>query len=208
MYAAPDRGNWSEYPNIWNEVQGLLEDCPWFKVYDAAELIYQYLENSPDGQKSFQDGLNEVLVGSGIGWEMVNGEIVFRGDETFKVTVSEAGTLIAAAGYDRAAKEIHEALADISRRPSPDITGAIQHSIAALECTARELTGEKSATLGQLLRKLELPKPLDVGVEKLWSYASDKARHIREGEEVRVAEAELIVSVACAACSYLLKRDN
>ena len=42
--------------------------------------------------------------------------------------------------------EIHEALKDISRRPTPDRTGAIQHSIAAMECTAREVAGEPNLT--------------------------------------------------------------
>ncbi|WP_027053670.1 AbiJ-NTD4 domain-containing protein [Mesorhizobium erdmanii] len=35
LFVAPDRNNWSEYPNIWDEVRGLLEDCEWFKVYDT-----------------------------------------------------------------------------------------------------------------------------------------------------------------------------
>ena len=30
----PDESNWSEYPNIWGEVQGLMYRCEWFKVYD------------------------------------------------------------------------------------------------------------------------------------------------------------------------------
>ena len=34
LLAAPDRSNWSEYPNIWDEVQNHLRDCDWFKVYD------------------------------------------------------------------------------------------------------------------------------------------------------------------------------
>ena len=31
----PDRGNWSETPNIHEENVLLLEQCKWFKVYDC-----------------------------------------------------------------------------------------------------------------------------------------------------------------------------
>ena len=36
----PDRSNWSEYPNIWGEVEYLMDSCPWFKVYDIIEELY------------------------------------------------------------------------------------------------------------------------------------------------------------------------
>jgi hypothetical protein len=87
-----------------------------------------------------------------------------------------------------------------------DRTGAIQHAIAALECTARDITGEPNATLGTLIAKLNLPKPLDMAVEKLWGFSSDRARHLREGKSVDDDEAELVVSVACAVCAFLSKR--
>ena len=36
----PDPGNWSEYPNVWDEVQGLMYGCEWFKVYDIIEVMH------------------------------------------------------------------------------------------------------------------------------------------------------------------------
>jgi hypothetical protein len=133
---------------------------------------------------------------------------VFRGDETFAVTTKEAAAILEGSGRGVAANEIHEALKDISRRPEPDRTGAIQHAIAALECTAREVTGETRATLGALLPKLGLPKPLDAAVGKLWGFASDRARHLREGQNPDDLEAELVVSVACAVSAFLAKRTR
>jgi len=50
--------------------------------------------------------------------------------------------------------KIHEALQDLSRRPQPDLTGALQHALAALECLARDVTGENKPTLGQLMRDI------------------------------------------------------
>ena len=57
---------------------------------------------------------------------------------------------------------------DLSRRPNPDITGAIQHAMAALECIARTVCGDGSSTLGALLKRNPdlIPKPLNEAVEK------------------------------------------
>ena len=86
------------------------------------------------------------------------------------------------------------------------MTGAIQHACAAMEATARDLAGDSKATFGQLIKRLDLPKPLDTAAEKLWGYASNNARHGLEGQQVETPEAELVVSVACAVCTYLAKR--
>ena len=40
LLVRPDPYNWSEYPNIWEEVGGLMTDAEWYKVYDIAEALY------------------------------------------------------------------------------------------------------------------------------------------------------------------------
>jgi AbiJ N-terminal domain 4 len=149
LLTAPDPNNWSEYPNIWGEVLGLLKNCEWFKVYDIAEAIWRELEHDGDRQQIFQDELNRFFREKGIGWELKEPDgIVFRGGETFTAATTEAAQVLEDTGRATAANEIHEALRDISRRPTPDRTGAIQHAITALECTARDIAGEPKATLG------------------------------------------------------------
>lgn len=113
---------------------------------------------------------------------MTDGQIVYRGSESFSESTQEAAIILSGAGRTVAANEIHEALRDISRRPVPDLTGAIQHAMAALECTARDVAGTPNLTLGRLIPRLALTPPLDAAVEKLGGYASDRARHIREGQ--------------------------
>ena len=78
--------------------------------------------------------------------------------------------------------------------------------MAALECTARDLTGDKNATLGKIIdRNPDLfPKPLDQAVDKLWGYASENGRHLREDGAPGFAEAELIVNTSAALCGYLM----
>lgn len=209
LLTKPDEDNWSEYPNVWNEVNQLIEECPWFRVYDIAEALYAHLAERYAGEADiFEQKLNEFFIEKGIGWKLADGEIFFRGSEVFAETTADAVTALGDAGHAAAAREVREALHDISRRPEPDVTGAIQHVIAALECTARDVTGKPNATLGKLVPELDLPPPLDAAVTKLWGFASDRARHIREGEEVSIDEAQLVVSVACSLCVFLSRRDG
>lgn len=205
----PDPSNWSDFPNVWDELNNLIGDCEWFKVYDIAEAVYADLSKRFGGdESSFEERLNSYFLENGIGWQMADGKIMYRGSESFSEITRDTVTVLTRSGRSAASNEIHEALKDISRRPRPDVTGAIQHAMAALECTARDVTGKSNATLGKIIPDLGLPPPLDKAVDKLWGYASDRARHIREGSSVTTTEAELVVSVACATCTFLSRIDD
>ena len=43
LLESPDPSNWSEFPNVDNEVQGLLAGAEWFQVYDFIEVIVHSL---------------------------------------------------------------------------------------------------------------------------------------------------------------------
>lgn len=211
----PDSGNWSEWPNVAEEVEGLVDGCEWFEVYDIIEAVHDSLQRLDergveDGPRAarFTREMNAYFRKAGIGWQLVDGRLEVRGPETFEETVKAARDALAKTGRTTAGDELHEALCDLSRRPEPDITGAIQHAMAALECVARDVTGDEKATLGEILKRHPglLPAPLDVAVEKVWGYASERGRHLREGREPETEEAELLVGVAGAAATYLVRR--
>jgi hypothetical protein len=46
LRTTPDRSNWSEYPNVWEECQYLIERCPWYKVYDFVEAVHAQLSRT------------------------------------------------------------------------------------------------------------------------------------------------------------------
>jgi hypothetical protein len=212
LMKAPDPNNWSDYPNVFGEVQDLVESCPWHKVYDIAEEFYQRLNlRDPDNAQEFEQQLNEFFSENGIGWAMDRGKIVVRGSEAFSAVPKQAIEVLQDAGRQTAAREIHEAIQDLSRRPRPDVTGSIQHAMAALECVARDITGQQK-TLGKLIsdhrQTLNLPRPLDEALEKMWGYASETGRHLREGRDPRFEDAELVVTVAAAVSIYLMKAQS
>ena len=210
LHVRPDANNWSEYPNVWGEAQDLVYGCDWFKFYDFVEAMYRSIGNSTRGNGQersthFQEALNEFFVDEGIGWQMIDGELVTRGTETFESNVRGAVEALEEAGRATARDEIHEALMDLSRRPEADLTGAIQHAMAALECVARDVCGDERATLGEVIKRYPgiIPKPLDDSVAKAWGYASEMARHIREGRKPERNDVELIVGLAATVATYL-----
>lgn len=208
----PNSNNWSEYPNINDEVNELIDNCDWYEVYDIIEEAYEVLcESRKTAEaKKFLDTINKFFVKNEIGWQLVDGQIKIRGTDAFEAAVSTAKETLSESGRSTAATEIHEALNDLSRRPNPDLTGAVQHAMAALECVARDVTGDHKATLGNLIKKNPglLPPPLDQVVEKAWGYASERGRHIQEGQNPKPEEAELIVGLASVIATYLSKSNN
>jgi hypothetical protein len=207
LLKVPDRNNWGP-SNVVDEARDLVFDAPWFRVYDIAERIHDKLYNQ--GRRAdleFALRLNEVFREHGIGYEMKDGRVIGRGSLAFREATEEAIRLMDAAAKPTAAVEMRHALSDITRRP-PDITGAVQHGMAALECTARDVMGQPSASLGQLLPGLGLTKPLDKGLEGLWGYASQFGRHVAEGKDARFEEAELVVTISSALSVFLLRRNS
>jgi hypothetical protein len=219
LRVAPNRDNWSERPNIDGEVRQNLEDCPWYKVYDVIEAVYERVHASGQqligprneavlASSFFQDEINAHFRERGIGWQFVDGQIEVRGAESFEKAVRGGRDALEEAGKATAASELHEALGDLSRRPDADVTGAIQHAMAALECVARDATGDQKATLGELIKRHPdlFPRPLDQSLEKAWGYASEAGRHLKEGKAPAFEEAELIVGMCGSVCRYLARK--
>lgn len=204
LYCAPDMGNWSEFPNIDYEVRDLLGNCEWFEVYDFVEA----LAGSRSGtQASFEEEVNRYFRIAGIGWQLVEGRLEIRGSEIFEQAVRNGQQELSRQGRSTAAGELHEAIQDLSRRPNPEITGSIQHAMAALECVARDACSGKE-TLGDLVRRNPdmFPKPVDKIVEKAWGYTSNFGRHLQEGKSPEFEEAELMVGISGVLCRYLARR--
>ena len=203
----PNANNWSD-SNVWSEIQNLVYSCKWPKVYDIIEALYEELNIYERGDE-FEEEINTFFIEEGIGWKLSNGQIVTRGQEAFETVVNEAEKALEGSQRPTAASRIHEALQSLSRRPQPDLPGAINHAMGALECVARDLTGDKG-TLGEVLKHHPylLPQPLGTAISKVWGYASNVARHVEEGHEPNREEAELVVGLAATVATYLTRNDQ
>jgi hypothetical protein len=84
--------------------------------------------------------------------------------------------------------------------------------MAALEATARVVANDPQATLGEIISRhsqdLSIPRPLDTALERMWGFASEMGRHLREGRNPNREEAELLLGTASALITYLLQVRN
>jgi hypothetical protein len=218
----PDSNNWS-VPNVWGEVEQLIYQCDWFRVYDFIEAIHAYLLKAEGEQygftseaygqgdsAKFADAINSYCLEEGIGWQLEDGQIATRGSQAFEAAVHTAVSELQSSGRPTAATRIQEALNALSRRPEPDLAGAITHAIAALECVMGDITGDPKATLGDFLKKYpDLEGSLKKALEGLWGYANNEgARHGKEGVVPKREEAELVVGIAASVVTYLGRKNK
>ena len=202
----PNPNNWSPYPNIWDEVEGLVHRCEWFRVYDIIEELHSSMNRARAEQ--FVERINSLFDEEGVGCQLVDGMIQVRGDDAFEAVVGGATDELEDAGLPTAQSELAEAITDLSRRPRADLSGAVHHAMAALEAVAREISGGSKQTLGDIVKgsKGLIPKPLDEATIKMWGYASQHARHGSESRQLDWAEAQLVVGVSAALCTYLVAK--
>lgn len=204
----PDESNFSDR-YVRDEVEQLIHDCEWFRIYDIIEAVYQEFATDADEDAArFAEEINTYFVEEGVGWQLVDGQVVTRGPESFESVVPAATRALNDTGRPTAASHLHEALQDLSRRPKPDLSGAVYHAMGALEAVARDLADNPKATLGQIIKRHPdlWPKPLDSALSHVWGYASNEARHVREGREPNHEEAELLVGLAAALATYLTRK--
>ena len=205
----PNRFQWGENSFMRQEIEEILFDCEWNLVYDLAERIYAALgatdeEDSGARQTAFEEALNEFFLVKGYSWKMKDGLIAYRGGEVFEATLKIAQEALSQHGRETSKLEIAEALLCLSRRPAPDLTGAVQHAYAAMECAARDEVNSTD-TFGRILAQNPqmLPPELVDPVKALWRYGSNNARHLVEGGAMPDREVELVVGIAATLSTYL-----
>jgi hypothetical protein len=108
-------------------------------LYDFIERVYRVIEEwqvDSEGrpEDDFEERINAYFRHAGVGWQLTEGKVSSRGSEAFEVALHRAIPALHETELPTAAREIHEAPKDVSHRPHADLTGAIQHAMAALEC--------------------------------------------------------------------------
>jgi hypothetical protein len=152
--------------------------------------------------------VNAFFIESGIGWQLSQGQVVTRGEQGFEASVRTAVSSLADGGRATASARIREALDDLSRRPRADLSGAIDHSIAAVECVLGDVMGKEKGTLGDRLKEYPFDASLKKAMEGIWGYACNQgARHGKEGVEPERQEAEFVVGI-CSGLATISTTDT
>ncbi len=194
----------------WRSARYAVLHAPWYKVYDLTETANQKLASyGIENADGFRLLINHFFESHGYAYKLTpDGYIEHRGSESFEWTMSSANIALSAARLATAESEIHKAIQSLSKRPNPDLTGAVQHAMAGLECAAKHITNEPKLELGKIVKKHTnlFPQPLGDVVSQLYGFASNNGRHLNEGGEPDFAESELIVGIAAAGATYLARK--
>jgi hypothetical protein len=196
----------------------VLLNCPWFRVYDVIEDVFaqlsfheEQLRTDPDEELRaypLHHRLNDYFRHAGIGWQMVDGKIIARGDDAFERSVHKAESDLAASGRTTAADRIGKAIRNLSARPEPDYSGAISHATGAIECVLNDITGEQMTLGAYLKRHTDLfPPSIKKALDGIWGYSSEEgARHGQEGVEPPGDDAEFVVALSAAVTTFLNRK--
>ena len=211
MLVSPNTNNWSP-ENVRGEVETLLTEVPWHHVYDFAEGVYIAFQNAFRGEAAtgFETKLNNLFRQRGIGFQMREGRIEFRGSSDLEDTIAHAVSVAEGLGLVTTPRALHDARRCLSERPEPNTRNAVYNAVGALEAAARHVSGNERATLGEIIAQHPqlFPGALKKAAEGLWGFASETARHVREGAEIQVREAAMVVGAASSLAAYLLEKDD
>jgi len=126
----PDANNWAEN-DVWNEVDELLEEAPWNKIYDLILQFDEFVLSQCSGKRigpaaKFQKEMNRICAENGIGWELRDGHLVRRVAEAYSRVRGKAPTHLDKAGLANAREELRQAFRAMDQRQNPKVTGAIK----------------------------------------------------------------------------------
>jgi hypothetical protein len=113
---------------------------------------------------------------------------------------------------DMVAFHMNKAVACFADREKPDYDNSIKESVSALEALAQKITGKsgKNATLGKLIKELNLHPCLIQVVDKLYGYTSDGGiRHAKkEGDpDVDFDTAKFVIVTSSALINFITAKS-
>ena len=180
--------------------------CKWYEVFNFLEEISQDTSSLLVGDA--HDWFNSELEKHNSAYRFIDGYIAEITNKE-EISAIEDGLSIK---YQQVKHHLETALKMLSDKESPDYRNSIKESISAVEAVSRQITNNKSATLGDALKKISNAHPaLIQAFQKLYGYTSDESgiRHsLIDESRITYADAKFML-VACAAfVSYLQASAN
>ncbi|MDO9054000.1 MAG: hypothetical protein Q7U37_08755 [Gallionella sp.] len=204
--ALPEFHSRHRYEGAYDQLKKHFLTCEWFAVYDFIEEISLDQSNLLDDKS--RDWVNNVL-------EEQNAAYRFVGKEIAEITdKQEIAAIEDGLEHPEKPVRIHleAALRMLSDKQAPDYRNSIKESISAVEAACRLVSGNKSATLGDALKKIQNLHPvLSKAFNQLYGYTSDASgvRHsLVDDANISYADAKFMLVVCAAFVSYLKVSAN
>lgn len=191
------------------EIRALFFSAQWFWIYDFIEFSLGVLIEAR--HRKLRSRLNHILERELAGYRIVEDKFVPITDQNEIAEITQA---ITESPFSGSRHHLQTALDLMSSREKPDYRNSIKESISAIESVAREMTGNKNATLGDALKVIEksgdLHGALKAGFSSLYGYTSD-ADGIRHGmievPNLTSADAKYFLVICSAFVNYLVAKS-
>lgn len=201
LRTAPDLSNFSEVPNIDNEVVELLMYEDWDRLFDAIERLPGFLGAYKSA--TFQEEMNNLFADEDIGYRFDGDTIVRVGTEEFEESVSAARTALAGERFTESRGQFNRALDFRNARP-PDWANAIKQAAISVEGTLQIIYNRPGAPLTTIVSE-DLPEDIPKNIRSLFrslygqGSGTAGARHASiGGTHPTAVRAELAIHVAAA----------
>ena len=202
------------WPETYKEIREYFFNCKWYEVYDFIEFI---ANNYPDKYNKvnpkFMNFCDSVLERELSAYRFVGGKIT---QITSEEEISEIEEALEISKPSKAVNtHLKRALDLLANRKSPDYRNSIKEAISAVEAICNLITGEKRATLGQALKRIEekvsLHPALKNAFSNLYGYTSDAEgiRHaLLEEPNLSFEDAKFMLVSCSAFINYLISKAS
>jgi hypothetical protein len=181
-------------------------------LFDFIEYIVKNTKDDTEYVRKFTDYCNRIFEQESVMYRFVGNEITsITSDEEIKEIEIALNSPL-----DPVNLHLKTALEMLFDRKSPDYRNSIKESISAVECISQVIVGDKTATLGQALKKLEdngisIAPALTKGFSNLygWTNAEDGIRHAIMGlPKIKEDDARYMLITCSSFCNYLISKSN
>lgn len=176
--------------------------CPWYEVYDFVEFSLNYFNSD-----ILANYVNAAFDRELSAYRFVNNILT---DITEETEIQMLNGALNNNEFPGVKEHLNRALELLSDRKKPDYRNSIKESISAVECLARIICHDSTATLGDALKKIKqksvVHPALIEAFNKLYGYTSDEGgiRHAMLDEpNISSADAKFFLLSCTSFINYL-----
>jgi hypothetical protein len=203
---SPDPSNWSEYPNVEQEVSDLIQRGEWYEFYDALERMPRLLRDQW-AYETFIAEANRLLAEESAGYRFEDGRLERVGTLEFSEAVAGAHSALQAPEFAEPRRQFERALSLRSARPQ-DSANVIKEATNSVEGTLQVIYRRPGVSMSTIVSE-QVKGVAPGGVVDLFralyrqGSGTTGARHAGiGGADPTEARAELAVHVAAALHAY------
>ena len=213
----PDPGNWSDYPNVDQEVDDLIHGLVWFKFYDMCEKLNSLQEVRQKGVMGDYSGtlfaheLNKLFSEENVVYRMSEeGEIHPEGSPEFEQATQDAVDQLIDPMFRPPLEQFQKALSFRNALP-PDHPNAVKEAVNSLEAILQIVAGKPGVALPQVITSSSLgyDSHIDKVMKELYGLgcAVQGGRHAGVGGLLPSAiEADWAIHASAACITYSISK--